>query len=75
MTTKNTPQKAIDKLKTRTTGQLIDDFLHTNYLSDPEIYTVRGWIMDELERRNPVAYNTWLDLWVPDNQLHALFGC
>jgi hypothetical protein len=26
-----------------------------------EIADVRGWIMDELERRNPVAFEKWID--------------
>lgn len=68
------PEKAQKMLRERSTRNLITDFLLTNYKSDPEIYTVRGWIMDELERRNPEAYSTWLDLWAPDEDLYELFG-
>ena len=27
----------------------------------PEMPTVRGWLMDELERRNPEGFNAWLE--------------
>ena len=33
-----------------------------------ELSTVRGWIMDELEKRNPEAFEKWLDLDYPDNE-------
>ena len=26
-----------------------------------ELATVRGWLMDELERRNPEGFNAWLE--------------
>lgn len=28
----------------------------------PELPTVRGWIMDELQRRDPAAYAAWQDV-------------
>ena len=33
-----------------------------------ELSIVRGWIMDELEKRNPEAFDKWLDLDYPDNE-------
>lgn len=33
-----------------------------------ELSMVRGWIMDELEKRNPEAFDKWLDLDYPDNE-------
>lgn len=46
----------------RTTKQLILDFEITEQLPmTPELPTVRGWIMDELEARNPEAYWLWID--------------
>lgn len=62
MTTTSKHNPALSILKLRTTRQLVQDFLVTT--SKPftlELATVRGWIMDELERRNPDAYWAWLD--------------
>ena len=53
--------KAEALLRSRTTSQLVLDFLATTNNWDPEIPTVRGWIMDELERRNPEAMEAWLE--------------
>ena len=33
----------------------------TETRNDKDVYTVRGWLMDELEKRNPEAYERWLD--------------
>lgn len=74
-TTTPIPEKARKMLSERPTRVLIDDFILTNYKSDPEIYTVRGWIMDELERRDPDAYSTWIDLWASDEELYKLYHC
>lgn len=50
----------LDKLKTMTIKQLCELFeLTTNY-RDPHIPTVRGWLMDEIERRNPEGFDAWL---------------
>lgn len=27
----------------------------------PEIATVRGWVMDELEKRDSIAFENWID--------------
>ena len=61
MTFEQTPDKAREMLQGRTTTRLILDFCATGTMDDPNIPTVRGWIMDELERRNPDAFNAWLD--------------
>jgi len=39
---------------------LMDAFDATDSNNSPEIPTVRGWIMDEMEKRNPEAFNAWL---------------
>lgn len=54
-------------LRQRTTAQLVEDFIFTGIMTDPHIPTVRGWIMDELERRNPEAYKHWLSLDCPED--------
>lgn len=30
-------------------------------MNDENIPTVRGWIMDEIEKRNPAAFDAWLE--------------
>ena len=46
----------------RKTSDLIADFELTNSLDNsPQLFTVRGWIMDELERRDHKAYSAWVE--------------
>ena len=55
------------RLAFRTTAQLILDWELTEVLPmTPELPTVRGWIMDEFQRRNPEAYDAWFDDDDPD---------
>lgn len=63
------------KLSLRPTPDLIRDFILTGAIRDPHIPTVRGWIMEELERRNPDAYNAWLDAYDTDESLPKYFLC
>lgn len=57
-------------LSNSTLGDLLDEWELTSNVNDPEIATVRGWLMDELESRNPEAFDKWLDQDAPeDNQL------
>ena len=44
-----------------TVTQLVDAFNATESNNAKEIPTVRGWIMDELEKRNPAAFMAWID--------------
>lgn len=61
---------AREMLANSTLGDLLDEWELTSNINDPEIATVRGWLMDELESRNPEAFNAWLDQDAPeDNQL------
>ena len=48
-------------IKTMTTKQLLETFIMTGNVQDENIYTVRGWLMDELEARNPEAFDAWLE--------------
>jgi hypothetical protein len=41
--------------------KLIESFELTETRNDKEIPTVRGWMMDEMERRNPEAFEAWLN--------------
>jgi DNA polymerase III delta subunit len=46
---------------TLSTEKLIESFELTNGNKSPEIPMVRGWLMDELERRNFSAFDAWLE--------------
>lgn len=43
-----------------TVGDLVNAFIATDSNNSAEIPTVRGWIMDELERRNFSAFESWM---------------
>lgn len=53
--------KARKLIEGRTTEQLIKDFETTEHLNTPEVPIVRGWYMDELEKRDPEAFDKWID--------------
>lgn len=58
------------KLRTMTDDQLLTAWEFTEHLEDPQCPTIRGWLMDEIERRYPVDFNAWLDQDAPeDSQL------
>lgn len=44
-----------------TTEKLISLWELTTDNDNPETPTVRGWLMDELEKRNPAGFEAWLD--------------
>ena len=68
---------ALTIVKTRTTKQLVHDFLVTSTIDHklhPEVFTVRGWLLDELEHRNPKAMDRWLSQGMPlDEDLPRYF--
>lgn len=43
------------------TAKLIESWELTDTNNDSNIPTVRGWIMDEMESRNPEAFNAWME--------------
>ena len=50
------------KLSARKTADLIRDFELTEAMPmTPELPVVRGWIMEELESRNPDAFWAWVE--------------
>lgn len=58
------------KLRTMTDDQLLTAWEFTEHLEDLQCPTIRGWLMDEIERRYPVDFNAWLDQDAPeDSQL------
>lgn len=54
-------QTAREKIRQMDTQTLLATWELTTVLNDPNIPTVRGWLMDEFKYRNPVGYNKWLD--------------
>lgn len=54
-------KKARAIIASRTTEQLVNDFEATETSNDPNVYIVRGWLMDELEMRSPEAFEAWID--------------
>ena len=62
------------RLASRTTAQLILDWELTEALPMmPGLPTVRGWIMDEFQRRNPEADDAWFDDDDPDASPRSYF--
>lgn len=45
----------------RTTAELVGDFEVTEFLNTPETPMIRGWYMDELEKRDATAFADWID--------------
>lgn len=45
----------------QTTEKIIEQFELTEDMSGEHVPTVRGWYMDELEKRNPDAFDQWID--------------
>lgn len=41
--------------------KLLDQWELTATTKDENIHIVRGWLMDELEKRNPEAFDKWID--------------
>lgn len=54
-------EKAQALLSKQSIKDLIAQFELTETVNDSNVYIVRGWIMDELEKRNPEAFDKWID--------------
>jgi hypothetical protein len=55
-------------LEDRTLEQLVDMFEETTIINEDEIYSVRIWLLDEIEKRNPKGFDKWLDLEEPEDK-------
>ncbi len=63
-----TPEKRVRNLVgSLTTAQLLDQFELTSDMTGEHVPTVRGWLMDEIEKRYPVAFDKWLDEDMPED--------
>ena len=67
--TKNAEKNARAMLSRLSTEQLIKEFDMTEDIPiSLELSMVRGWIMNELEKRNPEAFDKCLYLYYPYNK-------
>lgn len=68
--TKNAEKKARAMLSRLSLEQLIKEFDMTEDMpASFETSMVRGWIMNELEKRNPTAFDKWLDMDYQTNEV------
>ena len=54
-------KRARNLIGSLTTAQLLDQWEATTTMTDPNTSTLRGWFMDELEKRFPDQFDKWLD--------------
>ena len=58
----NAEKKARAMVEKLNTAELVNQFELTEKMPiSIEVAMVRGWIMDELEKRNPEAFDAWID--------------
>lgn len=63
-------QKARGMISNLTLPELLDEWELTNKMKvSVECAMVRGWLMDELESRNPKAFDEWLEDEAEDTEL------
>lgn len=54
-------KRARNLVRSLTTAQLLDQWEATTTMTDLNTPTLRGWFMDELEKRFPDQFDKWLD--------------
>lgn len=62
-------KKAREIISKQPLEALLDQWELTSIMNDKNIPTVRGWLMEEFENRNPEAFNNWLDSFTEDDKL------
>lgn len=50
-----------ESLKAMSIEKLVELFEATTNMKDAMIATVRGWLMDAIEEKNPEGFDAWLD--------------
>lgn len=50
-----------ESLKAMSLKKLVELFESTTDMKDAMIATVRGWLMDAIEAKNPEGFDAWLD--------------
>lgn len=66
--------KAKALIAARSTLSLLECFEATNGMNGEGVSTTRGWLMDELETRNPAAFERWLEATPATDSPRAFFG-
>ena len=61
--------EATKRIATMSDKQLFEVWEMTSTNNSEYIPTVRGWIMDEIEKRYPEAFDKWLEEDAEDNTL------
>lgn len=62
-------KKARELISKQTLDQLLTQWELTSIINDEHIPTVRGWLMEEFEKRKPEAFDKWLDSDTDDDKL------
>lgn len=57
-------RKTIEGMKIE---NILDQFELTTSMTGLQVATVRGWLMDEIEKRYPEAFDKWLDSEDPED--------
>lgn len=52
---------ALERLQALSIGDLCRAFEATNDIPGLEVVSVRGWLMDRLEKLDPGAFERWID--------------
>lgn len=58
---KEDPEMKPEMLSQMSLERLVDLFEETSNNKDPYIPTVRGWLMDAIEAKNPEGFDAWLE--------------
>ena len=51
----------LEKINSLSLKQLVELFVLTNSINDENIPTVRGWLMNAIEAKNPTGFDNWLE--------------
>lgn len=62
-------EKVMKTFEGMTTEKLLELWETTTDNNDKNIPTVRGWLMEAIEKRNPAAFDRWLDEDAEDENL------
>lgn len=63
-----TKQQAL--ITSRTNAQLVQDWVAIETLKmSKEVAMVRGWLMDEIEKRFPVEFDKWMENCMDDDNI------
>lgn len=60
---------AREQIAQTTNCSLFDLWESTTSNNEPHVSTVRGWLMEEIERRFPAQFSGWLDTDAEDDTL------